>query len=57
VRFQQTCPRCGEDFSDHDATTVAGAIVQHATTEHRHRLDHAVILAHLHDRHPHDNES
>jgi len=43
----QTCPRCGRDFTDVDKYVVAEAVVEHARTDHQHRLDREVVLAHL----------
>jgi predicted small metal-binding protein len=52
VTYEQTCPRCGAEFTGDDKEHVADAVVAHATTEHKHRLDRDVVLAHLEGVHP-----
>ena len=55
--FEQSCPRCGADFTGDDKDAVADAVVEHARVVHRHALDRDVVLAHLEGVHPHDRES
>jgi hypothetical protein len=57
VRYEQQCPRCGREFSGEDKHVVATAVVEHAQTEHQHKLDLDVVLAHLEGVNPHDRES
>jgi hypothetical protein len=54
VTVEQTCPRCGEEFSGTDPDEVANAVIDHAAVEHQHRLDRHVVLAHLQGVHPYD---
>jgi transcription initiation factor IIE alpha subunit len=54
--YEQTCPRCGDDFVGADKSVVADAVVEHARTKHAHALDREVVLAHLEGGHPHDRE-
>ena len=56
VTYTQTCPRCGQDFSDPDKDAVADAVVEHARTDHQHRLDREVVLAHLEGVRPGERE-
>jgi hypothetical protein len=56
VTYVQTCPRCGADFTDDDKDRVADAVVEHASTEHRHTLDRDVVLAHLEGVHPFERD-
>ena len=51
-----TCPRCGQDFEGSDKEAVANDVVEHARVEHRHALDHDVVLSHLEGVHPHERE-
>ena len=57
MAFEQTCPRCGADFTGDDKDAVADAVVEHALVVHRHALDRDVVLAHLEGVHPHDRET
>jgi len=57
MTYEQTCPRCGADFTDDDKDAVADAVVEHARAEHRHSLDRDVVRAHLEGVHPHDRET
>lgn len=50
----QQCPRCGDELTGDDRDAVADAVVDHASSAHGHRLDRAIVLAHLDGRHPHD---
>ena len=54
--YEQTCPRCGDDFSGDDIALVADAVVSHASERHQHQLDREVVLAHLEGVHPHERE-
>jgi hypothetical protein len=56
VRYEQTCPRCGEDFVGEDEDAVADAVIDHARSAHGHTLDRDVVLAHLEGVHPHERE-
>jgi predicted small metal-binding protein len=47
VTYEQTCPRCGQQFAGDDPGEVADEVVQHATSVHRHALDREIVLAHL----------
>ena len=53
MAYEMTCPRCGRDFEGDEKEAVAGAVVDHASEAHRHRLDRDVVLAHLEGVHPH----
>ena len=57
MTYEQTCPRCGAEFTGDDEAAVADAVVEHAFVEHRHTLDRDVVLAHLEGVHPHDRET
>jgi hypothetical protein len=57
MTFELACPRCGRDFTGEDKDEVAGAVIDHAWADHRHRLDADVVLAHLEGVHPHERES
>ena len=57
MKHQQTCPRCGDEFVGDDRSIVASAVVDHALTEHRHRLDREIVLAHLDNAHPHESDT
>jgi len=54
MRFEQQCPRCGGEFAGENKDSVADAVIEHARTEHQHRLDRDVVLAHLEGVNPHD---
>ena len=56
MQYEQTCPRCGQEFVGKDKDAVADAVVEHARTEHQHALDREVVLAHLEGVSPHDRE-
>jgi hypothetical protein len=56
VTYAQICPRCGAEFADDDKETVVDAVVQHASTEHRHALDKDVVRAHLEGVHPFERD-
>lgn len=49
-----TCPRCGEAFVGTEAEEVVDAVVAHAASQHRHRLDRHVVIAHLQGVRPDD---
>jgi len=53
VVYEQSCPRCGQDFVDADADVVVDAVVDHAREVQRHVVDREVVLAHLVKVHPH----
>jgi predicted small metal-binding protein len=57
VRYEQQCPRCGREFVGGDKEQVADDVIEHARTEHHHRLDREVVLAHLEGVNPHDRET
>lgn len=56
MTYEQTCPRCGEDFAGEDADRVADDVVAHARREHHHSLDKHIVLAHLEGVHPYDRD-
>jgi len=56
MSFEQTCPRCGDEFVGDDKDEVADAVVAHAREEHGHTLDRNVVLAHLEGVHPHERD-
>lgn len=57
MMYEQTCPRCGENFTGENKDAVADAVIEHALIAHRHALDRDVVLAHLEGVHPHDREA
>ena len=57
MAFEQTCPRCGDEFVGNDKEVVADAVIAHARDAHGHGLDREVVLAHLEGVHPHDRET
>ena len=57
ISYQQTCPRCGQDFVGEDRNDVAEAVVEHARVEHRHALDRDIALAHLEGVHPDERDA
>lgn len=56
MTFTQQCPRCGVEFAGDDKEEVADAVVEHARTEHRHRLDREIVLAHIEGVHPYADD-
>ena len=56
VIYSQMCPRCGQEFNGDDKNAIADAVVEHALVEHRHTLDHDVVLSHLEGVHPHERD-
>jgi predicted small metal-binding protein len=56
VTYEQTCPRCGENFTGDDKETVADEVVEHARSDHHHRLDREIVLAHLEGVHPYERD-
>jgi hypothetical protein len=56
VSYEQTCPRCGQDFAGDDKHAVTEAVVEHARRKHGHVLDRDIVLAHLEGVHPFDRD-
>lgn len=56
MAYEQTCPRCGREFTGDDKNVVADAVVEHARREHGHALDRDIVLAHLEGVHPFERE-
>jgi hypothetical protein len=56
VTYEQTCPRCGADFTGDDKERVADAVVYHAAAGHHHSPDRDVVLAHLEGVHPFERD-
>lgn len=47
MTYEQTCPRCGQEFTGDDKHAVANGVVEHARVEHGHSLSIEQILGHL----------
>ena len=56
MTYSQTCPRCGQEFTDEDKEAVADDVVEHARVEHRHALDPEIVLAHLDGVRPYERD-
>ena len=56
MQHVQVCPRCGLELTGDEPGAVADAVVAHARTEHDHRLDREVVLAHLEGVRPDERE-